>query len=109
MRRRVTGKPRPETLREFLLRIQKQPTPELPEGTIIRQLRYRSLCDAYEKINGLKFDGDDPKMIMHYRTSYYGPPCPNWGRLLRNRRAKQYFVCGMDWHEPQNILCHRPR
>jgi len=76
-------------------------------GESKRELLYRPLQDAFEKITGLKFDGSNPKVIMHYRISFYGAPCPHCGRLLRNPRAKQCFECGMDWHDPDNVLCRR--
>lgn len=97
-----------ESPRERLLRIQGQRPPELPPGTTSRQLRFRPLQEAYERVTGLTFDGDDPLMIQHYRASYYGPPCPYCGRLLRNARAKQCLECSMDWHDPRNVVCHRP-
>ena len=65
--------------------------------------------DAYEKVTGLKFDGGDPKVIGHYRLSFYGPPCPYCGRLLATHRAKQCLTCSMDWHDPQNVVCHKGR
>ncbi|HEY2586267.1 MAG TPA: hypothetical protein VGI81_10935 [Tepidisphaeraceae bacterium] len=58
-------------------------------------------------MTGLKFDGDEPKAIWHYRRSYYGPPCPYCGRLLRNKNGRQCFVCGMDWHDPRNVVCRK--
>lgn len=100
---KATGAPR-----EMLLRMQgSKEVQKLPEGVRIRQLRYRPLKDAYEKLIGLRFDGDDRKVIMHYRASFYGPPCPHCGRLLRNKNAKQCFECSMGWHGPSNVLCHR--
>jgi hypothetical protein len=101
---------RTETPREMLLRMQdSKDVQKRPEGTSTRQLRDRPLQDAYEKLTGLKFQGDDPKVIMHYRMSFYGSPCPHCGRLLRNKNAKQCFECSMDWHDPENVFCHKPK
>jgi len=100
----------PQTVAErraMLLNQPHQAPPEPRGGQTTRQIRYRPLQDAYEKITGLKFEGDDPKMIMHYRISFYGPPCPYCGRLLRNAKAKQCFVCGMDWHNSAHAVCRR--
>jgi hypothetical protein len=36
-----------------------------------------------------------------------GPPCPYCGKPLRTDQAKQCIFCGMDWHDPRNIICHR--
>ncbi|MFI5380636.1 MAG: hypothetical protein ACHRHE_15165 [Tepidisphaerales bacterium] len=100
----------PQENRETLLRLQGSRVPPTePPGTTSRQIRYQPLKDAYEKVTGLKFEGDDPKVILHYRIAFYGPPCPYCGKLLRNSRAKQCFECGMDWHDPTNVLCHRRR
>jgi hypothetical protein len=99
-----------ESPRERLLKLQaSSELRERPAGLNIRQIRFRPLQDAYENVTALKFEGDDPKMIMHYRTSFYGPPCPYCGRLLRNRRASQCFVCGMDWHDPNNVINRKQR
>ena len=97
-----------ERAREPFLRSQGS-RDSLAAGLSVRELLFRPLQEAYEKVTGLKFDGDDPKAIMHYRASFYGPPCPHCGRLLRNVRAKQCFECGMDWHDPQNIVCRKAR
>jgi hypothetical protein len=46
-------------------------------------------------------------------SSFYGresesrspeAPCPYCGAELRTAKAKQCFDCGMDWHEPANII-----
>ncbi len=34
-----------------------------------------------------------------------GPPCPYCRVPLRADKAKQCFECGMDWHDPANVLC----
>ena len=106
-RRRVREADGAETPRERLLKLQEQPRLALPPGVTSRQPLYRPLQDAYERFTGMKFEGDDPKVILHYRVSFYGPPCPHCGRLLRNEKAKQCFECGMDWHDPENVICHR--
>ncbi len=39
-----------------------------------------------------------------------GPPCPYCGEPLRTERAQQCLSCGMDWHDPNNVVRHgRPR
>jgi hypothetical protein len=96
------GSPR-EIIEE--LNRQRELTPIQESGP--RPSHFQPLQEAYEKVTGLKFDGDEPKMILHYRISYYGPPCPYCGRLLRNKRAKQCFVCGMDWHDAEHPVSHR--
>jgi hypothetical protein len=78
-----------------------------PVSATLVEHAFGPLREAYELTTGLKFDGENPKVIMHYRTSFYGPHCPYCGRLLRNQRARQCFECGMDWHDPQNVICHR--
>ncbi len=105
---RLSGTPHEN--RETLLRLQGSHMPStVPPGATNRQIRYQPLKDAYEKVTGLKFEGDDPKVILHYRSSFYGPPCPFCGRLLRNERARQCFVCGMDWHDTAKVVCRRER
>ena len=32
-------------------------------------------------------------------------PCPYCGEPLRTARAKQCFICGMDWRDPINVIC----
>lgn len=98
------------TPRERLLKLQREPRPPLPpEATVasVIQLRYALLREAYERVTEMEFDGDDPRAIVHYQISFYGPPCPYCGRLLRNKSARQCLVCGMDWHHAQNIRCSR--
>ena len=100
----------PQENRERLLRLQNSNVPSNnPPGATSRQILYQPLKVAYEKLTGLKFEGDDPKVILHYRTSFYGPPCPYCRRLLRNERARQCFECGMDWHDPAKVVCRRQR
>jgi hypothetical protein len=36
-----------------------------------------------------------------------GPPCPYCGAPLRTDKAKQCFNCGMDWHDPANVVSRR--
>jgi hypothetical protein len=36
-------------------------------------------------------------------------PCPYCGRPLLSAMAKQCFGCGMDWHDPSNIVCRKKR
>lgn len=36
-----------------------------------------------------------------------GPPCPICGEPLRTKEAKQCLSCGMDWHDPDNIVRHK--
>ena len=96
------------TPREALLKLQESDDhPQASAAANTRQRLYRPLQDAYERVTGLSFEGGDPKVILHYRTSFYGPPCPHCGRLLRNPRARQCFECGTDWHDPHNVVRHR--
>lgn len=37
-----------------------------------------------------------------------GTPCPYCGKLLRTAFAKQCRRCGMDWHDPANIINRKP-
>jgi CheY-like chemotaxis protein len=34
-------------------------------------------------------------------------PCPYCKALLRTARARQCFECGMDWHDPDNVVCQK--
>ena len=34
-------------------------------------------------------------------------PCPHCGAPLPSTRTKQCFVCGTDWHDPQNVVCRK--
>lgn len=34
-------------------------------------------------------------------------PCPYCGELLRTATAKQCRTCGMDWHDPANVICRK--
>jgi hypothetical protein len=34
-------------------------------------------------------------------------PCPHCGAPLATNRAKQCFVCGTDWHDPNNVVCRK--
>lgn len=34
-------------------------------------------------------------------------PCPHCGAPLATNRAKQCFVCGMDWHDPDHVVCRK--
>src|SRR4051794_25108918 len=52
------------TPRERLLKLQGQPRPALPPGMTSRQIRFAPLRDAYERVTGLTFEGDDPKAIL---------------------------------------------
>jgi hypothetical protein len=33
-------------------------------------------------------------------------PCPFCGKLLKTQKAKQCLECGMDWHDPNNVIRH---
>jgi hypothetical protein len=33
-------------------------------------------------------------------------PCPYCGKLLRTEKSQQCFMCGMDWHNPNQIVQH---
>jgi hypothetical protein len=35
------------------------------------------------------------------------PACPYCGEPLRAEQAKQCFQCGMDWHNPENVVCRK--
>ncbi|WP_375769027.1 hypothetical protein NR798_46405 [Archangium gephyra] len=37
------------------------------------------------------------------------PSCRYCGGPLRTARAAQCFGCGMDWHDPNNVVSNRPR
>jgi len=37
-------------------------------------------------------------------TLYEGVPCPYCGAQLRTQRAKQCRFCGMDWHDPDQVI-----
>jgi hypothetical protein len=34
-------------------------------------------------------------------------PCPYCGQRLRTASAKQCRHCGMDWHDPENVVCRK--
>jgi hypothetical protein len=33
-------------------------------------------------------------------------PCPYCGKLLMTEKAQQCFMCGMDWHDSNNVIRH---
>ena len=54
----------------------------------------------WAKIWVLHPNGPQPK----YRQD--GPPCLYCGEVLRTAKAKQCLSCGMDWHDPNNVIRH---
>jgi anti-anti-sigma factor len=36
-------------------------------------------------------------------------PCPYCGAFLCTPQARQCFQCGMDWHDPDNVVCRKRR
>lgn len=38
-----------------------------------------------------------------------GNPCPYCGQSLRTNQAQQCLECGMDWHDPKNVVRHGSR
>jgi hypothetical protein len=41
------------------------------------------------------------------RSRYKSVPCPYCGKRLLSAVAKQCFECGMDWHDPSNVVCRK--
>lgn len=74
------------------------------------QDRFQPVLDAYRVLTGVEYehrwDGSPsyPKGILHHRLAFFGPPCPYCNRFLRNKKAKQCFECGMDWHDPSRVV-----
>jgi hypothetical protein len=40
-------------------------------------------------------------------SGQHHPSCPHCGEPLRTEQAKQCFQCGMDWHDPENVVCRK--
>jgi hypothetical protein len=72
------------------------------------------------EVDGKRFDmlvlhsteGDERKVYFDI-SSFYGkgkqpgPPCPYCMAPLRTPKAKQCGNCGMDWHDPSNVVCRK--
>ena len=41
------------------------------------------------------------------REKAAGGPCPHCGVPLRTSKAQQCRQCGMDWHDPENVVCRK--
>jgi len=41
---------------------------------------------------------------IEFKTQTPRPPCPYCGQPLRTMLAKQCLECGMDWHDPNNVV-----
>lgn len=63
----------------------------------IRDTRPRVLAE-YERLTGFK--ETNLNAVLHHRISYYGPPCPRCGKVLRTPVAYKCFECGRQVHEP---------
>ena len=46
-----------------------------------------------------------PEMQQRQRTA----PCPYCGQPLRTVLARQCLECGMDWHDPKNVVRRGPQ
>jgi hypothetical protein len=67
----------------------------------MKELRRLTACDdGWAKIWLLHPNGPQPA-IPHQEM-----PCPYCGKLLCTDRAKQCLSCGMDWHNPDNVVRH---
>jgi hypothetical protein len=68
-------------------------------GTVLDQLTIRHVVDGREltlyNLVTVKRPSDE-------RAN--GAPCPSCGELLRTAHAKQCRRCGMDWHDPTNMV-----
>ena len=54
------------------------------------------------KVTDVRVDRPLTEMPLPLRS-----PCPYCGKPLATDKAKQCFECGMDWHDPQNVVCHK--
>ena len=54
--------------------------------------RFRPVCDAYERMTGMK--ETVANAIMHHRIAQYGPPCTQCGRVLRTPQSSKCLECG---------------
>lgn len=64
----------------------------IPLGKVDMKERFKPVCDAYERMTGMK--ETVANAVMHHRIAQYGPPCKNCGRVLRTPKASKCFACG---------------
>lgn len=71
-------------------------------GTVLDQMKMRHLVDGQEVT---LYNLVTVKRPSQPTTD--GPPCPYCGESLRTTFAKQCRHCGMDWHDPTNVVNRR--
>ena len=63
----------------------------------------------------VRADSGEERQVFFDISSFFGrgrgegerssaTPCPYCGAALRTAKAKQCFACGMDWHDPTNVI-----
>ena len=67
--------------------------------TVLDQMKMRHVVDGQELT---LYNLVTVKRPSEQRTD--GVPCPYCGELLRTAFAKQCRHCGMDWHDPANVV-----
>ena len=68
-------------------------------GTVLDQMKLRHAVDGRELT---LYNVVTAKRPSEQRAD--GLPCPYCGELLRTAFAKQCRRCGMDWHDPTNVV-----
>ncbi|MGE0538485.1 MAG: hypothetical protein AB7O68_26215 [Pirellulales bacterium] len=80
------------------------------------QAELRQLIEAGSRISAIKRLRDetgiglqDAKAWVTRDSDVRRPraPCPYCGQPLRSMAAQQCLECGMDWHDPQNVVCRK--
>ncbi len=74
-------------------------------GLLRAQTRVILVCKAMKELSGWEY-GDCCNWV-YYHAMQMGPqppPCPYCGVRLLAMEAQQCFWCGMDWHDPANIV-----
>lgn len=80
----------------------------------LREMASRSKLDAIKELRHLTGCGLSWAKIWvshpngpQTKHGEVGPPCSHCGTPLRTHEAKQCLACGMDWHDPNNIIRHK--
>lgn len=84
-------------------------TPQL-EAELRQLIADRTYMEAIKRLrdaSGLSIS-DSKAWVMrdvHFERSQ--TPCPYCSQPLRSKLAEQCLECGMDWHNPNNVVCHK--
>jgi hypothetical protein len=54
--------------------------------------RFQPVVDYYKEVTG--FDAENENVVMHHRTSQYGPLCESCGKPYRTPEASFCAECG---------------